>query len=125
MLRSFFALAALTVLPLAAQADESSTNLACQGAGEMAVQVEVSELSASSYMQIAGIDIPALRSCMGWAHGNPRMGGSWRCPHGALGSDVRYEIYPIMRPTNGDNAYVRIVKWDGDRASKIDLKDCE
>lgn len=121
MLRSLLALSAISLLPLAAHAD----SLACNGAGEVAVQIEHSRNAASSYMQIAGRDIPALRECMGWAHGNPRIGASWRCPHGEVGSKVRYEVYPMLAPANGDAPYVHIVKWNGDTAENIDLKDCE
>jgi hypothetical protein len=126
MLRPLLALAALAVLPLSVHADEAaSTVLSCQGADEVAVQVEATDRSASTLLQIAGLDVPALRGCMGWAHGNPRIGASWRCPHGAAGSQVRYEIYPMLRPANGDKPFVHIVKWDGSHVVNIDLKNCE
>ncbi len=120
MLHSLLALALFT-LPLAAQAD---TSYACESNG-MGVQVEVTEVSAATYMQIDGKVIHALRTCMGWFHGNPRMGGKWRCPHGEVGSSERFEVYPILSPPNGDEPYVRVIRWNGDKSSSIDLKDCE
>ncbi len=111
---------ALIALPLAAQAN---TTYVCDGEG-MNVQVDVSETGASTILTVDGKEVPAVRACMTWAHGNVRMGGKWRCPHGVAGSDLRFEVYPITNKANEAN-HVKVIRWSGDQASMIELRDCE
>jgi hypothetical protein len=116
---SLLAIAFLAV-PVAAQAD---TTYVCDGEG-MQVAVEVTAISASTVLKVDGKEVPAIRACMGWAHGNVRMGGKWRCPHGVAGSEVRYEVYPIMNKANETN-HVKVIRWIGNDATTIALRDCE
>lgn len=118
---------ALLTLPVAAQAD---TSLHCSAEG-ISAQIEVSETSASSVLKLDGEEVPALRGCMIFASGNHsmphknRMGGKWRCPHGVAGSQMRYEVYPIVDKFNGEANHVKVIIWNGTSPSTVDLKDCE
>ncbi len=100
---------ALFALPFAAQAD---TTFVCDGQG-MNVEAQVSENAAATVLKVDGKEVPALRACMTWAHGNHRMGGRFRCPHGVAGSEVRYEVYPIVNKPNGEPNHVKVIVWNG------------
>lgn len=122
-----FSVAMLATLTLPALADTTYT---CDGEG-MNVEVQASANAASTVLKVEGQEVPAIRACLIFASGNHRiphnnrMGGKWRCPHGVAGSEVRFEVYPIMNKANGEPNHVKVIRWDGDKPSTTELKDCE
>lgn len=120
-------ISAFLTLPLAAKADTSFT---CSAEG-VSAEVQVSADAATSVLKVAGEEVPALRPCLKFSHGNSRiphdnrLGGKWRCPHGVAGDSLHYEVYPIVNKANGEANHVKVIRWDDRDASTVDLKDCK
>ena len=124
MSKLIVALLGLTAVPAFANFDHISCRTTEADGTAWESTVDAGDDSATNALLMNGTEIPAIRACMTWAHGNVHVGGKWRCPHGEAGSDTRYEVYPIMSPPQGLPRYIRLVIWKGDTVRGVDLKDC-
>lgn len=120
-MKSLFSFFLLTL----AIAPQAQASVACKATLEdgkkLEFTIDVANGGATSTLLVDGREIPALRPCLGWAHGNPNMGTRWRCPHG-LGA-LRFELYPTL---GNETSELAIIRWDGAHVSPtLTSEDCQ
>lgn len=119
MMRSLLALlACLAALPQLAHADMTCSYTTADGDAVTATFTQ-SNGGVASRLLVNGEEMPAIRACVAFAprHGNPRMGTTVRCPHGA--GAKRFEVYPVF-PNNEWNrpAGMYVIRWNGDQVAQ-------